>query len=113
MNYTIIIVSKTLTSIPTKIDYKIIDECEIVDNYSLNFNNATIYFDYLIFDDLNLIKNFNKIETENNYVITNYNFQTSIENFFAVGKIVRTNKSIEASINDIIEYIMDPEADIF
>lgn len=61
------------------------------------FNNIEYSFDYLIFDDVNLITNFysTNILHENRIPITNFYKATSIENIFYSNDIINTINDIE------------------
>ena len=85
-----------------------IDYGELIDGYSLKYDNRIYYFDYLIFDDLKLVKNLN-IRLEHKKALTNYYLQTSIENIFAIGD---ANASVCSSLEDlerVIEYLTEGE----
>lgn len=60
-------------------------------------NNIEYSFDYLIFDDVNLITNFysTNILHENKIPITNFYKATSIENIFYSNDIINTINDIE------------------
>lgn len=61
------------------------------------FNNIEYSFDYLIFDDVNLITNFysTNILHDNRIPITNFYKATSIENIFYSNDIINTINDIE------------------
>lgn len=95
--YQIIILSKN--SLKNNNDsYLLINEpVELLDNTQIKFNNYFVSFDYLIFDDTNLISNFKQtnILHENKIPITNFFNATSIENIFYSKEILNTIIDIE------------------
>lgn len=76
-----------------------------IDNYSLEINNKTIYFDYLVTDDLNILEKANVI-FDNEKVLVNNVFLSSIDNIYAFGETINTlfpvEKQLEIIINDIL-----------
>lgn len=96
-----------LKEIPTNVSYIILDnEINFIDNYSAIINNEKIFFDYLIFENMNLPKNM-LFEKENKKAITNYFMQTNIENLFAIGEASNCEVSINEQLQRIFEYIIN------
>lgn len=82
------------------------DNYEFVDNYMINFNNEKLFFDYIITDNITLLKQCGII-IDNNLALVNNVFQTSIENVYAIGDAVISNKSIPEQFKIIIENIYE------
>lgn len=82
-------------------DYLIIDKIELNNTYSCKYNDEIIDFDYLIIDN----KISKKIMSEDGFVITNNHFETSVDNYFAIGNCVRSDKTVNEQLEIIIEYI--------
>ena len=93
MDYQVIIISQNYYQLSDQLSYITLDKCTIEDENSLIYEDQKYYFNYLITDDDTLISNL-KLEKENNYIITNYYQETSNINVFAIGKIVKTKRSI-------------------
>lgn len=74
-------------------------------NFNMYFNgsiNEQFYeFNYLIMSK----KVVNNILTEDKKIITNENFETSFDNYFAFGSIIKSNKTINEQLKIIIECI--------
>ena len=45
--------------------------------------------------------------SEDGYIITNNNFETNIDNYFAIGNCIRSNKDINEQLKIIIEYLKE------
>ena len=90
-------------SIIQDFDYLILPNIELTNNYQGIYNNESIDFDYIIVTS----KISKRILTEDGFIITNNHFETSIDNYFAVGNKVRTNKTINEQIKIIIDYIKE------
>lgn len=88
-------------SLLDNIDYIIVSNIELLTTYKLKINNEICEFDYLITDS----KISNTILTEDGFIITNENFETNVDNYFAIGKKVRTTKSIDEQLSIILECI--------
>lgn len=86
-----------------ELDYLILPNIELTNNYQGIYNNEIIDFDYLIVTS----KISKRIMSEDGYIITNNNFETSVENYFAIGDKVRSDKSINEQLKIISEYIME------
>lgn len=86
-----------------ELDYLILPNIELTNNYQGIYNNEIIDFDYLIVTS----KISKRIMSEDGYIITNNNFETSVENYFAIGDKVRSDKSINEQLKIITEYIME------
>ena len=108
MDYQVIIISQNTYELDKQLHNTILDYCNIEDENSLIYENQKYYFEYLIIDDDNLISNC-KFEKDENFVITNYYQETSVNNIFAIGKIVKTNRTIDEQLNIITSYILDEE----
>ena len=104
----IILISKDYSNPLTIGDYEIyvIDSAVIIDTNSLKHNNETLYFDYLIIDDLTLVSNL-KIRLEHKKALTNYYLETSIERIFAIGKANNSNRDISEELESVLEYIQE------
>jgi thioredoxin reductase len=93
------------SSLLNGINYLITDAIQINRNQITNKENQNITFDYLIIDyiypDLPLLK-------ENKKIVTNQNFETSIERIFAIGEINSSKKNINDQLKIIIDYIKNP-----
>ena len=95
--YQIIILTKKEININNN-DYLVIsNNIELLDNIQIIYNDTLISFDYLIFDNVNLISNFKEtnILHENKIPITNFYNATSIENIFYSNNILDTISDIE------------------
>lgn len=86
-----------------ELDYLILPNIELTNNYQGIYNNEIIDFDYIIVTS----KISKRIMSEDGYIITNNNFETSVENYFAIGDKVRSDKSINEQLKIISEYIME------
>lgn len=91
----------------------IIDKCiflddsyKIIDNFSARKNHDTIYFDYLITDKSEILKELGA-EFDNNCVLINYDFQTSLENTFAFSKVTTSSLDEKMQIKKILNYIFE------
>ena len=95
--YQIIILTKKEIDINNDNYLVISNSVELVDNLEIKNNNESLSFDYLIFDDVNLISNFKEtnILHENKIPITNFYNATSIENIFYSNEILSTILDIE------------------
>ena len=95
--YQIIILSKNDLKINNKFYLLINDTIELLDSTQIKYNNNLISFDYLIFDNIDLISNFKEtnILHENKIPITNFFNATSIENIFYSKEISNTILDIE------------------
>lgn len=96
--YQIIILTKKEIDINNDNYLVISNSVELVDNLEIKNNNESLSFDYLIFDDINLISNFKEtnISHENKIPITNFYNATSIENIFFTENIINTIYDIES-----------------
>lgn len=82
-------------------DYLIIPNCEIVSTYKIKYEENTIEFDYII-----VTSKINKnLLSEDGFIITNQNYETNIDNYFAIGKAIRSDKSFNDQLNTVIEYL--------
>lgn len=95
------------------LDNNIIDKCiflnesyKIIDNFSACKNDDTIYFDYLITDKSEILKKLG-VQFDNNYVLINYDFQTSLENTFAFSKVTTSSLDEKIQIKKILDYIFE------
>ena len=77
----IIIITKKEINIKDTIH---INDCvEMIDEYTLLYNNETILFDYLICDDFTLLKNLHKTNIlMDDEPVTNFYQQTSLEHIY-------------------------------
>lgn len=91
------------TEIIKEFDYLVLPNIELTNNYQGIYNNEIIDFDYIIITS----KISKRIMSEDDYIITNNNFETSVENYFAIGDKIRSNKSINEQLKIITEYIME------
>ena len=95
--YQIIILTKNEININNDNYLVITNYVELLDNMQNRYNDITISFDYLIFDNVDLISNFKEtnILHENKIPITNFYNATSIENIFYSNNILNTIFDIE------------------
>ncbi len=95
--YQIIILTKNEIDINNENYLVIANYVELLDNMQIRYNHITISFDYLIFDNVDLISNFKEtnILHENKIPITNFYKATSIENIFYSNNILNTIFDIE------------------
>lgn len=95
--YQIIILTKNEININNDNYLVITNYVELLDNMQIRYNDITISFDYLIFDNVDLISNFKEtnILHENKIPITNFYNATSIENIFYSNNILNTIFDIE------------------
>ncbi len=75
---------------------------EIIDDFSLKYNDNLLFFDYLIVDSYS--KNLNLINDNNKY-ITNCYHQTSTDNIFAIGESSFSTKDLLLQLNEILDFI--------
>ena len=115
MNKSIVIYTET--SLPNindffNSDYMIILKpnmnINLIDNYSLLLNNEYLYYDCLITDEIETLKKLNAI-FDNDFVLTNNTFLSSIDNVFCYGKLVNTSKTIEEQLKIIVDSILNNE----
>lgn len=103
--YRLIILSSSYNNIPTNIETLIINEpIMLINDYLLELqSNTQISFDYLIFDDVSLINNFQKtnILHDDGFPVTNFFLQTSLENIFYC-----SSKRINEVITNITENLV-------
>ncbi len=94
--YPIIILSKDFKS-DNKNYLNINNSITLLNETTIEYNDIEISFDYLIFDNTSLIKNFleTNIIHENKIPITNFYHITSIENIFYTNDILNTINDIE------------------
>lgn len=94
--FQIIILTKKHINGLNKNYLQINNSVDLINNTEIRFNDLNISFDYLIFDDTNLLTNFHEtnILHENQIPTTNIFNATSIENIFY-------SKDILLTINDI------------
>lgn len=95
--YPIIILSKN-KNIKLNTNYlQISESIKLINQTSLIHNNCEISFDYLIFDDTNLISNFfeTNILHDNKIPVTNFFKVTSIENILYTNDINQSILDIE------------------
>ena len=95
--YQIIILTKNEININNDNYLVITNYIELLDNMQIRYNDITISFDYLIFDNVDLISNFKEtnILHENKIPITNFYNATSIENIFYSKNVLNTILDIE------------------
>lgn len=108
MDYQVIIISQNDYQLSEELNYTTLDHCILEDENSLIYDDQKYYFDYLITDDDSLISNL-KLEKEHNIIITNYYQETSALNVFAIGKLIKTNRTIEEQLEIITNYIINGE----
>ena len=94
--YQIIILTKNHVNNINENYFQINNSVELISNNEIKYNELIVSFDYLIFDDTNLLSNFHEtnILHENQIPTTNFFNATSIENIFY-------SKDILLTINDI------------
>lgn len=94
--YQIIILTKNHMNNINENYFQINNSVELISNNEIKYNDLIVSFDYLIFDDTNLLSNFHEtnILHENQIPTTNFFNATSIENIFY-------SKDILLTINDI------------
>ena len=80
-------------------DYLIIPSIKLINTYKGEYNNEIYDFDYLIISS----KISKQIMSEDGFIITNNVFETSVDNYFAIGKCIRSTLSINEQLNIIIE----------
>ena len=105
MHYDLIIISNLdlKNEIFENINYLILDDSHYLINPHLT--NTNINFDYLIFSNIDSVKNLDLL-TDNNFIITNSYFQTNLDHIFAIGKINNSQKSIDQQLVDIKDFLM-------
>lgn len=99
--YYLIIITKETINIDKNLDVLYLnDECTLIDDHHINYQDKVYEFEYLIYSNkLNLkFLNDNLIIKENNIPITNFYYQTSLEHIFYI-----TEDNLEQKIIDIIE----------
>lgn len=82
-------------------NYLIVPEFKFNKYFDGQYNNEYIQFDYLIVSE-KIVKN---VMTEDGYIITNESFETSFDNYFAIGRAVKGKKPINEQLNIIINHI--------
>ena len=106
MHFDLILLTKENYNNPllSKFNYKLIDNGNyLIDEYTLDNG---ISFDYIILENLEALKNIDIMQDDNS-VICNYYYQTSIDNIFYVGKENNSKKSICEQIDQILEYLIN------
>lgn len=95
--YPIIILSKNKIENLEKNYLQISLPINLINNITIIFENCEYSFDYLIFDDINLINNYfeTNILHDNNIPVTNFFNATSIDNIFYSKNIINTIYNIE------------------
>lgn len=109
-HYNIVIVSNDELNLPDirDISYIQVDlTYRLISDTSIKGKDKEYTFDYLIFDDLNIIGNIEILEEDGKVVVNNF-FQTSIENFFVIGNLNNSKKNIEKQLKIIIDFILNP-----
>ena len=91
------------SSILNDFDYLITPNIELTSQYQCKINDEIVDFDYLIITN----KISKRIMSEDGYIITNNNFETNIDNYFAIGNCIRSNKDINEQLKIIIEYLKE------
>lgn len=96
--YQIIILSKSSLPNINQEYLQLNNPIKLINSNELIYNENTISFDYLIFNDISLISNFleTNILHENKTPITNYYKSTSIENIFYSDNIINILSDIES-----------------
>ena len=84
-------------------DYLILPSLDLISLYQGKINNEEIDFDYLIIDH----KITKRLMSEDGYIITNNYFETSIDNYFAFGSCIKSDKTINEQLETIINYIKE------
>lgn len=82
-------------------NYLIVNDFKFTSYFEGIVNNEVIQFDYLIISE-KIVKN---VITEDGFIITNESFETSFDNYFAIGKVIKNNKSINDQLDIIINHI--------
>ena len=106
MIYSIAIYTDSPLNIQDKDIIILHSDFQIIDNYSAKNKDSDLFFDYLITDDISLLKQL-EVEFDNNLALVNYDFQTTLENVFAFNKAINSSLSIDEQINKIITFIKE------
>ena len=96
MNYFyLIIVTKEKVQLDNNLDvFYINDECTLIDDHHINYQNEIFEFEYLIYSNKAELsfKDNNLIINENNIPITNFYFQTSLEHIYYITENKKSRK---------------------
>ena len=103
MYFYLIIATKEKVNLELNLDVMYInDEFTLVDDHHIKYQNKIIEFEYLIYSS-NLTINYdnsNLLLFENNIPITNFYFQTSLENIYYITENDLKNKLLEIINNE-------------
>lgn len=103
MYYYLIIATKEKVNLELNLDVMYInDDFTLVDDHHIKYQNKIIEFEYLIYSS-NLTINYdnsNLLLFENNIPITNFYFQTSLENIYYITENDLKNKLLEIINNE-------------
>lgn len=87
------------------LDYIILREPNFQSAFEFNYNNETLTCDIIITDtaypELGLL-------TEDKKILSNHNFETSVDNIFVVGN-VKSDLSIAEQFQSIVNFLKDPQ----
>ena len=86
-------------------DYMVVQEFEFKKPFMGVSKGQYIEFYVLIKTDM-LLKN---VMREDGYIITNENFEPSVDGYFAIGNTVKSNKSLDEQFNIILDYLKGNE----
>lgn len=84
-------------------DYLIVSEFEFIKPFTGKSKDLIIEFDVLITTDM-LLKNALR---EDGYMVTNENFETSFDGYFAIGNAVKSNKSLDEQFKIVLDYLKE------
>ncbi|NLD26657.1 MAG: hypothetical protein GX661_04775 [Acholeplasmataceae bacterium] len=107
MHYDLLIISKENLKHPLlkEFAYSSLDPGHYLVNPYETDNHLS--FDYLIFDDFNVVKNID-IMIDGGIIITNCYFQTNYEHLFALGKINGSTLPLSEQLQRILEFLLNP-----
>ncbi len=89
--------------IMANLDYIILPSIKLLSSYQGTYNNEIFDFDYLIISS----KISKQIMSEDGFIITNNIFETSIDNYYAIGNCIRSTLDINEQLKIIIDHIKE------
>lgn len=109
-HYSLIVATNQLFFHPIleQIDHVYLFGTNIISETKAYFMNEWITFDFCIFDSIETFQDINFLKEEN-VIITNTSFQTNFENFYCIGKLNHSNKTVNEQLDIVLNHIINPE----